>query len=100
MSQHFLLSSRAKTLTLASVARMSDEEAEIGFRKIRWASNNGNPFCPKCGCTIVLRLSPRQWYGPLAVQSLPAQLLDYERNIVSLAQDAAPCLLACHRDPL
>src|SRR5258707_5751280 len=53
MSQHFLLSSRAKTLTLASVARMSDEEAEDAFRKIRWASNNGNPFCPKCGCTIV-----------------------------------------------
>jgi len=48
--QHFLLSSRAKTLTLASVARMSDEEAEAVFRKIRWASNNGDPFCPKCGC--------------------------------------------------
>ena len=53
MTQHFLLSSRAKTLTLASVARMSDEEAEAIFRKIRWASNGGNPFCPKCGCTIV-----------------------------------------------
>jgi transposase-like protein len=53
MSQHFLLSSRAKTLTLASIARMSDEEAEAAFRKIRWASNDGNPFCPKCGCTIV-----------------------------------------------
>jgi transposase-like protein len=32
---------------------MSDEEAETVFRKIRWASNNGDPFCPKCGCTIV-----------------------------------------------
>jgi transposase-like protein len=53
LSQHFLLSSRAKTLTLASVARLSDEEAEAVFRKIRWASNNGDPFCPKCGCTIV-----------------------------------------------
>lgn len=53
MPQHFLLSSAARTLTLASVARMSDEEAEALFRKIRWASNGGNPFCPKCGCTIV-----------------------------------------------
>jgi transposase-like protein len=53
MSQHFLLSSRAKTLTLASVARMSDEEAEATFRKIRWGGNGGNPFCPKCGCAIV-----------------------------------------------
>jgi hypothetical protein len=39
MFKQFLLSSRAKTLTLASVARMSDEEAEAVFRKIRWASN-------------------------------------------------------------
>src|SRR5467141_700313 len=53
MPQHFLLTSAAKTLSLASVARMSDEEAEAVFCKIRWASNNGNPFCPKCGCTIV-----------------------------------------------
>jgi transposase-like protein len=32
---------------------MSDEEVEVVFRKIRWASNNGEPFCPKCGCTTV-----------------------------------------------
>jgi hypothetical protein len=31
---------------------MSDEEAEALFRKIRWASNGGEPFCPKCGCAI------------------------------------------------
>jgi transposase-like protein len=53
MTQHFLLTSAAKTLSLASVARMSDEEAEAVFRKIRWASNGGDPFCPKCGCMIV-----------------------------------------------
>jgi transposase-like protein len=53
MPQHFLLSKEARTLTLASVARLSDKEAEAIFRRIRWASNNGDPFCPKCGCTIV-----------------------------------------------
>jgi transposase-like protein len=53
MTAHVLFSAAARTLTLASVARMSDEEAEAVFRKIRWASNNGDPFCPKCGCTIV-----------------------------------------------
>jgi transposase-like protein len=52
MPQHFLLTAAARTLTLASVARMTDEEAEAIFRKIRWASNNGDPFCPKCGCAI------------------------------------------------
>lgn len=49
MAQHFLLSSKAKTLRLADVLRMSDAEAETAFRKIRWASTDGAPSCPKCG---------------------------------------------------
>jgi transposase-like protein len=51
--QHFLLSSRARTLSLASVMRMSDEEAERVFVKLRWSDNKGEPFCPHCGCPIV-----------------------------------------------
>jgi hypothetical protein len=191
MAQHFLLTSSAKTLTLASVARMSDEEAETVFRKIRWASNNGDPFCPKCGCTIVLAHKMREamasevktsdkiggegkkaeidggyfggyvkpanlrenrrdrrlrqyqsgkrqcvvvirerdgvtlpgvyrsegealdfirrnvydcpageWNGSLAVQGVPAQLLDHQRNAVPFAQDAAPRLLVRYCDLL
>src|SRR4051794_520528 len=53
MAQHFLLSAAARTLSLASVARMSDEEAEKVFIRLRWASNEGKPFCPKCGCVTV-----------------------------------------------
>jgi len=51
MSQHFLLSPAAKTLTLAGVLRMTDAEAEMAFRRVRWPETNGEPFCPKCGCT-------------------------------------------------
>src|SRR4051812_39329885 len=53
MAQHFLLSAAARTLTLASVARMSDEAAERVFIRLRWADNSGEPYCPKCGCTTV-----------------------------------------------
>jgi transposase-like protein len=53
MSQHFLLSSRARTLTLASVMWMSDEEVERIFIRLRWASNKGEPYCPHCGCPTV-----------------------------------------------
>jgi transposase-like protein len=53
MAQHFLLTSAARTLSLASVARMSDEEAERVFIRLRWADNDGNAYCPHCGCTIV-----------------------------------------------
>ena len=49
MSQHFLLSSRAKTLNLASVFRMTDTEAEDAFRNVRWPDTHGDPVCPLCG---------------------------------------------------
>ena len=47
--QHFLLSSKAKTLTLASVFRMTDAEAEAMFRKMRWQETDGAAVCPSCG---------------------------------------------------
>jgi transposase-like protein len=53
MSQHFLLSTRARTLSLASVMRMSDEEVERVFIRLRWADNRGEPYCPHCGCPTV-----------------------------------------------
>lgn len=49
MAQHFLLSPAAKTLSLASVARLSDEEAFETFRQMRWASTKGEAVCPRCG---------------------------------------------------
>src|SRR3982074_2558809 len=49
MSQHFLLSKAAKTLSLAQVFRMSDAEAETNFKMIRWPDTNGAPVCPSCG---------------------------------------------------
>src|SRR5205809_13783 len=53
MPQHFLLTAAARTLTLASVARMSDEEAEAVFIRLRWSDNKGDAYCPHCGCTTV-----------------------------------------------
>src|SRR5271166_5997195 len=49
MSQHFLLSRPAKSLSLAQVFLMSDAEAEKAFAKVRWALTNGEPVCPYCG---------------------------------------------------
>jgi transposase-like protein len=49
MSQHFLLSRAAKTLTLAQVMRLSNDEAEKLFARIRWHQTNGAPVCPRCG---------------------------------------------------
>ena len=53
MPQHFLLTAAARTLTLASVVRMSDEEVERVFVRLRWQDNGGEPYCPHCGCPTV-----------------------------------------------
>jgi transposase-like protein len=49
MSQHFLHSPVAKTLSLTSVMRMSEEEARAILAKIRWSETDGAPVCPECG---------------------------------------------------
>lgn len=49
MSQHFLLSSAARTLSLRSIFSMSEERAYAKFKRIRWDATKGRPVCPKCG---------------------------------------------------
>jgi len=52
MTQHFLLSAAARSLSLAKVARMSDRGAENVFARVRWPRTDGKPVCPGCGCEI------------------------------------------------
>src|SRR5208282_911716 len=59
VSQHFLLTAAARTLSLASVARMSDEEAQAKFVEIRWSDNGGKPYCPHCGSVEVYAFACR-----------------------------------------
>jgi transposase-like protein len=63
MSQHFLLSPAARTLSIAQVLRLSDEEAFGVFRRVRFAANNGEPHCPHCGVAKVYTLAetPIRW---------------------------------------
>jgi transposase-like protein len=49
MAQHFLLSSKSRTLSLAEVLRLSDAEAYGTLKAIRFSENEGKPFCAKCG---------------------------------------------------
>jgi transposase-like protein len=59
MSQHFLLSAKARTLSLASVARMTEEQARETFQRLRWSDNAGEAYCPKCGCTALYTYKTR-----------------------------------------
>lgn len=62
MAQHFLLSSAARSFSLAKVARMSDEEAHDAFRNIRWCDTGGAPVCPRCQCAAVYSYTTRKLY--------------------------------------
>ena len=60
MAQHFLLSAQARTLSLATVLRLSDDEAYAVFKDIRWAAHDGEPHCPRCGCVAVYEYRTRR----------------------------------------
>ncbi|WP_164987938.1 IS1595 family transposase [Bradyrhizobium betae] len=62
MSQHFLLTAKARSLSLAKVARLSDEEAYQTFKLIRWASTEGEPVCPRCGCVATYTYATRKLF--------------------------------------
>jgi transposase-like protein len=51
MSQHFLLSSAARTLSLMVLCQLSDEAA-YQFRRLRWPDTDGSPVCPGCDCPV------------------------------------------------
>jgi transposase-like protein len=62
MSAHFLLSPACRTLTLAQVARMSEDQAWQAFCNIRWAATQGHPVCPRCTCRAhYARPARRKW---------------------------------------
>jgi transposase-like protein len=52
MTQRFLLSAAARSLSPAKVVRMSDRGAENVFVRVRWPRTDGEPVCPHCGCRI------------------------------------------------
>jgi hypothetical protein len=41
ISQHFLLSATARTLSLAQIMRMTDDAARDTFKRVRWSANDG-----------------------------------------------------------
>ena len=62
MAAHFLLSSKARNLSLAQVMRLSDAEAYETFKAVRWSENDGQPICPRCGSVTVYEYRTRRIY--------------------------------------
>lgn len=62
MAQHFLLSAKAQTISVGQIARMSDEEVYASFKSIRFAANDGKPYCPHCGVDAVYEYRARRLF--------------------------------------
>lgn len=60
MAQRFLLSTAARTLSLAKVMRMSEDQAFEAFKAVRWSDNGGEPYCAKCGCAEIYHFTARR----------------------------------------
>lgn len=59
-TQHFLLSAQARSLSTKRIHRLSDGAAFAEFVAIRFAENDGEPFCPWCGHKEVYTISTRR----------------------------------------
>src|SRR3954466_3356519 len=62
MPSHFLLSAKARTLSLVQVARLSDEQAHATSQAQRWHETGGDPVCLPAGCVAVYEYRARRLF--------------------------------------
>ena len=60
MSQHFLLSAAARTLSLKEIYRAGEDKAYAMFCKLRWPMTDGAPVCPRCGGLDAYQITTRR----------------------------------------
>jgi len=60
IKQHFLLSAKARTLSLKAVFTMGEDKAYETFKQMRWPETDGDAVCPRCGCTETYDIKTRK----------------------------------------
>jgi transposase-like protein len=60
VAQHFLLSAKARTLSLRSIFADGEDRAYETFCQLRWPETDGKPVCPVCGCLDSYEISTRR----------------------------------------
>ena len=60
MAQHFLLSAKARTLSLKAIYKGGEEKAYETFCAIRWAETDGEPVCSRCGSVDAYSIPTRR----------------------------------------
>ena len=60
MAQHFLLSAKARTLSLKAIYAAGEDKAYETFCKLRWSKTDGEPVCPHCGGLDAYEITTRR----------------------------------------
>jgi transposase-like protein len=97
MAQHFLLSAKARTLSLRSIFADGEEAAYKTFRKLRWPETDGEPICPHCGCLDAYGISTRRRFkcaGCLKQFSVTSGTMFASRKMSFTDLLAAMCIVA------
>lgn len=97
MSQHFLLSAKARTLSLRSIFADGEEKAYETFRKLRWPETQGAPVCPHCGGLDGYEIKSRRRFECSACGkqfSVTSGTLFHGRKLSFVDLLAALCILA------
>lgn len=63
---HFLLSAKARTLSLKTVFTMGEEAAYKVFCEMRWPETDGEAVCPRCGCVETYDIATRRKFKCVA----------------------------------
>ncbi len=66
MATHFLLSAKARTLSLKAIYQAGEDKAYETFCQLRWPETNGKPVCPHCGCCEAYSITTRRRFKCVA----------------------------------
>ncbi len=97
MAQHFLLSAKARSLSLRDIYQAGEEAAYATFRKLRWSETDGEAVCPECGCLDTYTITTRRRFkcSACGVQfSATSGTILHSRKLSFVDLLAAICLIA------
>lgn len=96
MAQHFLLSAKARTLSLKSIYAGGEAKAYETFCKLRWPETDGEPICPRCGCIEAYKITTRRRFKCAACShqySVTSGTILHSRKMTFLDLLAAVCII-------